>query len=479
MAKPKSQFICQACGAIHNKWSGKCEACGEWNTLSEEALSESAPKGLGGGTKKGRRIEFTGLKGEARREPRRTTGIGEFDRVTGGGMVPGSAILVGGDPGIGKSTILMQVAARIANQPDMRAAYISGEESVSQLRLRAERLNLAAASVELAVATNVRDIVATLDIADAPELVIIDSIQTMYVDTIESAPGTVSQVRSSAQELIRLAKRRGFALVLVGHVTKEGQIAGPRVLEHMVDTVLYFEGDRGHQFRILRAVKNRFGPTDEIGVFEMTDGGLSEVENPSALFLSERERDVTGAAVFAGIEGTRPMLVEIQSLSAPSALGTPRRAVVGWEGSRLSMVIAVLEARLGLALGGNDVYLNVAGGLKVSEPACDLAVAAALMSGLTGVPVPPETVIFGEIGLSGEVRAVAQTDQRLKEAEKLGFTRAILPKSKGVGGAKKAKAKTSKDAKLEHVEIQHLNDLLALFEAKAPAGGRAQGGPRG
>lgn len=459
MARKSSQYVCQDCGASHAKWSGKCEGCGAWNTLVEEATGETIPKGLG--TKRGRRIEITGLKGTSKKEPRRVTGIAEFDRVTGGGLVPGSAILVGGDPGIGKSTILMQVAARVAVEKGT-VLYISGEESVDQLRLRAERLGLSEAPVDLAIATNVRDIVASVDEVNPPALVIIDSIQTMYVDAIESAPGSVSQVRSSAQELIRTAKKRGFALILVGHVTKDGQIAGPRVLEHMVDTVLYFEGERGHQFRILRAVKNRFGPTDEIGVFEMTDKGLAEVDNPSALFLADRDRDVSGAAVFAGIEGTRPLLVEVQALVAPSAYPTPRRAVVGWDSGRLAMVIAVLEARLGLALGGNDVYLNVAGGLKVTEPACDLAVAAALVSGLTGVPVPPQTVVFGEIGLSGEVRAVTQTDQRLKEAAKLGFTKAIQPRQTG---------KNKTKAGLETVTIRHLSDLVALFETdKKPKG---------
>jgi DNA repair protein RadA/Sms len=279
----------------------------------------------------------------------------------------------------------------------------------------------------------------------------------MYLDNLESAPGTVAQVRTSSQELIRVAKQRGFTLILVGHVTKEGQIAGPRVLEHMVDTVLYFEGERGHQFRILRAVKNRFGPTDEIGVFEMTDGGLSEVNNPSELFLSERTGDISGACVFAGMEGSRPMLVEIQSLLAPSALGTPRRAVVGWDSSRLATVMAVLETRCGMAVGGNDVYLNVAGGLKIAEPAADMAVAAALASSASGVPVPTDSVIFGEIGLSGEVRAVSQTDNRLREAEKLGFTQAIIPKWRG-----KAKRGATN---LKIQEIGHLSELLEIFQS--------------
>ncbi|MBT4464528.1 MAG: DNA repair protein RadA [Rhodospirillaceae bacterium] len=454
MAKKSTQFSCQQCGASHRKWSGQCDSCGAWNTLVEEAVQAAIPKGLQPG--KGHKVGFVGLEGESARPPRRITGIGEFDRVCGGGLVPGSALLVGGDPGIGKSTVLLQAAAALATG-GTPVAYISGEEAIDQLRMRAERLGLAKSPVQLAAATSVRDIVTTLDdpTIDAG-VVIIDSIQTMFVDSLDSAPGTVTQVRASAQELIRLAKRRGFSVILVGHVTKDGQIAGPRVLEHMVDSVLYFEGERSHQFRILRAVKNRFGPTDEIGVFEMTDKGLMEVTNPSALFLTEHEGEVNGAAVFAGMEGTRPMLVELQTLIAPSPLGTPRRAVVGWDSGRLSMVLAVLEARCGLAMGANDVYLNVAGGLRGTEPAADLAVAAALASSLSGIAVPPETVVFGEIGLSGEVRSVAHTDARLKEAEKLGFTKVVMPKRRG---------KKTKTGNLEIREIGHLVDLLSLFHA--------------
>ncbi|MCZ8123898.1 MAG: DNA repair protein RadA [Magnetospirillum sp.] len=423
MAKASSHFVCQECGAVTARWAGKCESCGAWNSIVEEAVPEAAPKGVT--AKGGRKIAFVGLDGESDKAPRRTTGIAELDRVLGGGLVKGSAVLVGGDPGIGKSTLLLQAAAALSKSA--RVAYVSGEEAVDQIRMRAARLGLAKSNVALASATNVRDILATLDAGDAPDLAVIDSIQTMYVDQLDSAPGTVAQVRSSAGELIRLAKRRGTAVILVGHVTKEGAIAGPRVLEHMVDTVLYFEGERGHQFRILRAVKNRFGPTDEIGVFEMTDRGLSEVPNPSALFLAERRGEVSGAAVFAGMEGTRPVLVEIQALVAPTSYGTPRRAVVGWDSGRLAMVLAVLETRCGLAFGGADVYLNVAGGLRIAEPAADLAVAAALVSALTDTPVPHDTVVFGEIGLSGEVRAVGQTEARLKEAAKLGFAKAFAP----------------------------------------------------
>ncbi len=461
MAKAKTLYVCCHCGTFQPKWTGQCPACNEWNTLVEQQPAEFVPKGLD--ARKGRKIEFVGLRGEEKQPSRMVSGNAEFDRVTGGGLVPGSATLVGGDPGIGKSTLLMQIVATLSAQ--MRCAYISGEESIDQLRLRAARLDLADALVGLAAATSVRDIAATIEGADAQDVVVVDSIQCVYVDSIESAPGTVSQVRTSAQELIRLAKRAGFALILVGHVTKEGTIAGPRVLEHMVDTVLYFEGDPSHQFRILRSVKNRFGSADEIGVFEMMETGLHEVLNPSALFLSDHRDDVSGAAVFSGIEGSRPILLEIQSLIAPSSQATPRRAVVGWDSGRLAMIMAVLEARCGVALGGTEVYLNVAGGLRITEPAADMAVAAALISSVTGTPLPPETVVFGEVGLAGEARAVSQTNARLKEAEKLGFSRAIIPKvrlRKGRAEYKNEKPLGS-DTSLIITEIDHLADLVATF----------------
>ena len=450
------------------RWAGKCDACGAWNSIVEEAGVEAVPKGLGGG-KGGRRLEFVGLSGSAPPPPRMVTGIGELDRVTGGGLVAGSALLVGGDPGIGKSTLLLQAVAALSR--DAACIYISGEEAVDQVRLRADRLGLANAPVQLAAATSLRDIAASLDQGQPPAVVVIDSIQTMYLDQLDSAPGTVAQVRTCASELIRLAKRRGFALFLVGHVTKDGQIAGPRVLEHMVDTVLYFEGERGHHFRILRAVKNRFGATDEIGVFEMTDRGLSGVANPSALFLAERRGNVSGACVFAGVEGTRPMLVEIQALVAPGAPGTPRRAVLGWDSGRLAMIIAVLDARCGLALGGNDVYLNVAGGLRINEPAADLAVAAALLSSVSGIPVEADRVVFGEIGLSGEVRAVGQTDGRLKEAGKLGFRQALVP----AGHPRPGSGKPAAEGPIGIRHIGHVEDLVSLFRR----GGKAVSGSGG
>ncbi len=428
MSRKGPSFICQNCGAVYNRWQGKCESCGEWNTLAEEAAAPPLGKaGPGKASGRGRAFALQSLSGgEIKDAPRIATGIGEFDRVTGGGLVPGSVLLLGGDPGIGKSTLLVQVAAALANRKQ-RSVYISGEEAVAQVRLRAERLALAGAKVELASETSVEDIIATLSTGELPRLVVIDSIQTMWTDTVESSPGTVTQVRTSAQALIRFAKRSGACVILVGHVTKDGQIAGPRVVEHMVDAVMSFEGEGSHQFRILRAVKNRFGPTDEIGVFEMTGLGLREVQNPSELFLSERDLGSPGTAVFAGIEGTRPVLVEIQALVAPSALGTPRRAVVGWDPSRLSMVIAVLEAHCGVRLAQHDVYLNVAGGLRINEPAADLAAAAALVSSLAGAPLPSDAVYFGEVSLSGAIRPVAQSPARMKEAAKLGFQRAFLP----------------------------------------------------
>src|ERR1700720_490656 len=428
MARREPTFICQNCGATYGRWQGKCDACGEWNPIAEEGAALARPAMPGRAPRKGRKFTLEPLTGETHDAPRLACGLAEFDRVTGGGFVRGSVLLLGGDPGIGKSTLLLEVAAALA-RAGHRAAYISGEEAVAQVRLRAERLKLSDAQIELAAETSVEDIIATLSDRDTPRLVVIDSIQTMWTDAVDSAPGTVTQVRGAAQALIRFAKRSGAAVILVGHVTKDGQIAGPRVVEHMVDAVLSFEGEGSHQFRIMRAVKNRFGPTDEIGVFEMTGAGLHEVANPSELFLSERDRGTPGTAVFAGVEGSRPLLVEVQALVAPTSLGTPRRAVVGWDANRLSMVIAVLEAHCGVRLSSHDVYLNVAGGLRIQEPAADLAAAAALVSSFANAPLPADAVYFGEISLSGMVRPVAQAAARLKEAAKLGFARAFVPET--------------------------------------------------
>ncbi len=452
MAKLKTRYICQACGSEQHRWQGQCPDCAEWNTLLQEAAAPtvfSAKHDLSSG---GRAVELVGLNAVVALPDRMQTGIAEFDRAIGGGIVPGSAMLLGGDPGIGKSTLLLQVAAKLAAS-GREVVYVSGEEAADQVRLRAIRLGLGGAPVRLAAATSVRDILTTVSQGEPPALLVIDSIQTMHSDLIEGAPGTVSQVRASAQELVRFAKDRGTALVLVGHVTKDGTIAGPRVLEHMVDTVLGFEGERSHQYRILRAAKNRFGGTDEIGVFAMEGGGLVEVPNPSALFLTQRGEPVSGTSVFPALEGTRPVLVEIQALVVRLASGaTPRRAAVGWDGGRLAMVLAVLEARCGISFATAEVYLNVAGGYRLSDPAADLAVAAALVSALSERPVPQEAVVMGEIALSGEVRPVAHAGLRLKESGKLGFGRAWVPAGTedagGISLARFAKLKELVDQRL-------------------------------
>ncbi len=459
MAKSRTQFVCQNCGTVYTRWAGRCDACGAWNTIVED----DPDGGIGGqpgaaSARKGRAVALATLSGESEEAPRVPTGISELDRVTGGGFVRGSAVLVGGDPGIGKSTLLMQAAATLARKGN-RVIYVSGEEATAQVRLRAQRLGAADSEVLLAAETNVEDILATLSEGKRPDFVIVDSIQTLWSDTAGSAPGTVTQVRTGVHAMIRFAKQTGAAMVLVGHVTKDGQIAGPRVVEHMVDAVLYFEGDRGHHYRILRTVKNRFGPTDEIGVFEMSDKGLREVANPSELFLGERNEKAPGAAVFAGIEGTRPVLVEIQALVAPSSLGTPRRAVVGWDSARLSMILAVLEAHCGVRLGNHDVYLNVAGGYRIAEPAADMAVAAALVSSLAGLALPADCVYFGEVSLSGAVRPVAQTALRLKEAEKLGFHGAVLPSGSAEVPAGRSAGLTS---------VESLPDLVARIAGSGP-----------
>src|SRR5712672_73548 len=471
MARRGPSFVCQNCGAVSNRWQGKCESCGEWNTIVEEgAAADARMAGPGKPPRKGRPFALQPLTGETHEAPRLPSGLPELDRVTGGGFVRGSVLLVGGDPGIGKSTLLIQTAAALG-RGGHRSVYISGEEAVAQVRLRAERLGLGSAPVELAAETSVEDIIATLSQGKTPRLVVIDSIQTMWTDAVESAPGTVTQVRGSAQALIRFAKRSGAAVILVGHVTKDGQIAGPRVVEHMVDAVLSFEGEGSHQFRILRAVKNRFGPTDEISVFEMTGAGLREIANPTELFLSERDLGSPGTVVFAGIEGTRPLLVEIQALVAPTSLGTPRRSVVGWDQSRLSMVLAVLEAHCGVKLSGHDVYLNVAGGLRIQEPAADLAAAAALVSSLANAPLPADAVYFGEVSLSGAVRPVAQAAARLKEAKKLGFGRAVIPQSAaGEGGT---------DAGLALTTVGGLTSLVAEIAARGSPKSDIKGNPGG
>lgn len=427
MAKSNTAYVCQSCGAAHAKWSGRCEACGAWNTLVEETVS--APGGLtapaAGAKTRIANVDFSPLGSSDPPPPRVSTGIDELDRVFGGGMARSSAVLVGGDPGIGKSTLLLQAAAAMA-KAGVKAVYISGEEAVSQIQSRARRLGVEAAPVQLAAETDLRAIVKALKAA-APELVVIDSVQTLWSDNLEAAPGSVAQVRACAQELTRFAKKTGAVVVLVGHVTKDGQIAGPRVLEHMVDAVFYFEGERGHQFRILRSVKNRFGPTDEIGVFEMGEEGLAPARDPSALFLAGSEAEASGRAVFAAVEGSRPVLAEVQALAGPESAGSPRRSIVGWDSARLAMLLAVFDARCGLRFGTRDVYLSVTGGYRISEPAGDLAAAAALASSLLDRPTPAGSVFFGEVALSGAIRAVGRIEPRLREAARLGFTRAFAP----------------------------------------------------
>ena len=450
-----SRFVCQGCGAATSKWAGRCDNCGEWNAIIEESASVPLSGAKGVSLPKGQASRLVGLQGETATLARVESGIGELDRALGGGLVPASGVLIGGDPGIGKSTLLLQALAALARR-GRRVIYVSGEEAVAQVRLRASRLGLSDAPVLLATETNVSDILATLNEGEVPAVAVIDSVQTIWSPVIESAPGTVSQLKAGAEALIRFAKERGTAIVLVGHVTKEGQIAGPKVIEHMVDTVLYFEGDRGHQFRILRAVKNRFGPTDEIGVFEMSDGGLKEVMNPSRLFMGSDERAAPGSAVFAGIEGTRPLLIEVQALASPSVLGTPRRTVVGWDANRLAMVIAVLETRAGVQIGMRDIYLNVAGGLRVRELAADLAVAAAILSSVSGTIIPHSTAIFGEVALSGAIRPVGQAEARLKEAQKLGLKEAVMAGRLEVSGTKGLRVRP----------VETITDLVAWVAAQ-------------
>ena len=449
----RTGYVCQACGAMAPRWAGKCASCGAWNTLAEET-DTGPPPGLGyARAGKGRAVKLEALSGGGAEAERLATGNAEFDRVTGGGLVPGSALLIAGEPGIGKSTLLLELAAALANR-GRRALYFSGEEAAAQVRLRARRLGLSEAPVALASETSLSSILATLEAEKQADLVVVDSVQTLWSDALDAAPGTVSQVRAATQSLIRFAKTRGAALLLVGHVTKEGQIAGPKVIEHMVDAVLSFEGEEGHAYRILRATKNRFGATDEIGVFEMAADGLAEVANPSEMFLGDRGHSLPGAAVFAGMEGTRPLLVEIQALVAPTSFGVPRRAVVGWDANRLSMVLAVLEARCAVSFGQMDVYLNVAGGLKIQEPAADLAAAAALLSALFNSPLAPDRVHFGEISLSGAVRAASHTGLRLKEAQKLGFNHAVIPQNGDAGGDGERPALS---------RIGHLKELAAML----------------
>jgi DNA repair protein RadA/Sms len=436
MSKIKTIFQCQSCGYASPKWVGKCPDCGAWNSFSEERQSPKALKSPGafGGVAEAQPL--TAITGG--RERRNSIGIQELDRVLGGGLVDGSIVLIGGDPGIGKSTLILQALAKLADKISNRerstlnaqrstVLYVSGEESPEQIKLRAERLSINAETIILLPETLVENIIITAAKLN-PAVMVIDSIQTIFTEDLTSSPGSVGQIRESAAKLMLFAKKSGIPVFLIGHVTKEGAIAGPRVLEHLVDTVLYFEGDRGHPYRILRTVKNRFGSTNEIGVFEMTDSGLSEINNPSELFLSERPLNVSGSTVIASMEGTRPLLVEIQALVAPTTFGMPRRTSMGVDYNRVNLLVAVLEKKAGMHLGGMDIFINIVGGLKVIEPASDLGIIAAIASSFREIPIDSKTFLFGEVGLSGEVRAVAQAETRLKEASKIGFKKAIIPK---------------------------------------------------
>lgn len=428
MSKVKTFYQCQACAYTSPKWLGRCPDCGAWNTLVEEKTSSGTYKPVHSSFDKPKPQPLSSISGG--REKRTPTGINELDRALGGGVVEGSVILVGGDPGIGKSTLIMQAAATLAVRSG-KVLYVSGEESPEQIKLRAERLGVDSENIILLPETNLEGIInAAADIR--PGTLVIDSIQTMFTEELTSAPGSVGQVRECAARLTAFAKKSGVPLFIIGHVTKEGAIAGPRVLEHIVDTVLYFEGDRGHAFRILRTVKNRFGSTNEIGVFEMTDSGLKDIENPSELFLSERPQNVPGSVVVSSIEGTRPLLIELQALVSQTTFGMPRRTAIGVDFNRVNLLVAVLEKIAGLHLGGMDIFVNVVGGIKIVEPAADLGVIAAITSSLKEFPVDSRTMVFGEVGLSGEIRAVNHADIRIKEAAKIGFKKAIMPNTNAV-----------------------------------------------
>ncbi|TYO96660.1 DNA repair protein RadA/Sms [Geothermobacter ehrlichii] len=421
--KAKTIFSCQQCGYQSPKWLGRCPDCGQWNSLVEETVQPAPGRrsGVAAGTAS---VPQWLSEVNAREEDRLQVGIGEFDRVLGGGVVPGSLTLIGGDPGIGKSTLLLQALGRLAGHG--AALYVTAEESARQVKLRAERLGVAAGQLLLLAETALEAILEHIRQLD-PAFLVVDSIQTIFTAALESAPGSVSQVRECAGRLMQVAKGDGIPTFIVGHVTKDGAIAGPRMLEHMVDTVLYFEGDAGHPYRILRAVKNRFGSTNEIGVFEMRESGLVEVPNPSELFLAERPEGVAGSAVVPSLEGSRPILVELQALVSPTSFGTPRRTTIGFDHNRVALLGAVLEKKVGLSLLAQDIFLNVAGGVRLDEPAVDLGVAAALASSHLNRPIPSRTIVFGEIGLAGEVRAVSRPELRVKEASRLGFDRCFLP----------------------------------------------------
>ncbi|HUI44681.1 MAG TPA: DNA repair protein RadA [Nitrospirota bacterium] len=421
--KTKTVYVCQSCGSQSPRWMGKCPDCGAWNTMVEERMEKG--KDIGSG-KRGHGAEPLLLGDiQARDEDRFVTKIGELDRVLGGGIVAGSVVLVGGDPGIGKSTLVLQMLKQVSSLRG-KALYVSGEESPSQIKMRALRLGVKGENLYVLAETQLEEILHAAD-GLQPQVLVVDSVQTVFTSELPSAPGSVGQVREVSGRLMLYAKRTGVPTFLIGHVTKDGAIAGPRVLEHIVDTVLYFEGDKGHAFRVLRAVKNRFGSTNEIGVFEMKEEGLAEVVNPSEMFLAERPADATGSVVVSSLEGSRPILAELQALVAPSKLAMPRRTCIGVDYNRVSLLLAVLEKRVGMHLMGMDVFVNVVGGLAIDEPAVDLGVIAAVASSFREKPINAQTVVMGEVGLAGEVRAISQAEARLKDAAKLGFTRCVLP----------------------------------------------------
>lgn len=420
MAKSKTKFVCSECGYETRKWLGKCPACLQWNTFTEEIETENKGNISQGSLPKA--IPLTEVSKES--EERVKTGMKELDRVLGGGIVDGSLVLVGGDPGIGKSTLLLQVCGLLSNY--LKLLYVSGEESVKQIKIRAERLSVNNQNILMVSETNFENIDRLIE-EIKPQVVILDSIQTVYSEGLTSAPGSVSQVREVTGQLMRIAKGQGITIFIVGHVTKEGAIAGPRVLEHMVDTVLYFEGERHQNYRILRAVKNRFGSTNEIGLFEMTQEGLKEVNNPSGLLLDSRAKDQSGSVIVASLEGTRPMLLEIQALVTPTSFGIARRMATGIDYNRLTMLMAVLEKKIGLQLYNHDAYVNVVGGIRIDEPACDLGVIVSVASSFKNKPIDSDIVVGGEVGLTGEVRPVNQVDKRIIEAKRLGFEKCLVP----------------------------------------------------
>ncbi|HSW12244.1 MAG TPA: DNA repair protein RadA [Solimonas sp.] len=451
-SKSKTQYVCQSCGAASPKWVGQCPDCGAWNSLVE-ARVEAGARARGGGISGQAAGRVQNLREiDVHESPRTSTGLSEMDRVLGGGIVPGAVILIGGDPGIGKSTLLLQVLANL--QREVPTLYVTGEESLTQVHLRAQRLGLPDLDLPVLAETSVEQIIGHLAL-QKPRLAVIDSVQTLYTDSLDSAPGSVSQLRECAAQLVRHAKASHTAVILVGHVTKEGAIAGPRVLEHMVDSVLYFEHDPGSRFRLIRAVKNRFGAVNELGVFAMTDAGLKEVSNPSALFLSRHEQPVPGSVVTVTRQGSRPLLVEVQALVDRSMVGTPRRVTLGLEGNRLNMLLAILHRHGGIPLGDQDVFANVVGGMRIQETAADLPLVLAVLSSFRNKPVPNDLVVFGELGLAGEVRPVAGGEERLAEAAKHGFRRAIIPE------ANRPRKTTKLD--LEVVPVSRLDQALAAF----------------